>query len=135
MPEESRTAESRKIVAVMNDLFFSATINEIAKRFGMTVEFVKNQELAFEKVKSKPAIVIFDLNCAEADPIGLLRKIKGDAEFKGIPVIGFVSHVQTALKQKAQETGCDVVLARSAFAQNLPALLERYATDATSSRN
>jgi CheY-like chemotaxis protein len=119
----------------MNDLFFSATINDIAKRFGMTVEFVKSKELAFEKVKSKPAIVIFDLNCAEADPIGLLLKIKEDSETNAIPTIGFVSHVQTELKEKAQEIGCDVVMARSVFAQKLPAILERYASAGASSRN
>jgi hypothetical protein len=43
-------------------------------------------------------------------------------------MVGFISHVQTELKQKAQESGCDVVVARSSFAQNLPAILERYAT-------
>jgi hypothetical protein len=34
--------------------------------------------------------------------------------------------VQTDLKRKAQETGCDTVVARSVFAQNLPAILERF---------
>jgi hypothetical protein len=41
-------------------------------------------------------------------------------------VIGFLSHVQGELKQKAHETGCDMVLARSAFSQNLPQILKRH---------
>ena len=43
-------------------------------------------------------------------------------------MIGFVSHVQTELKQRAKEIGCDTVVARSVFAQNLPAILEGYLT-------
>jgi hypothetical protein len=41
-------------------------------------------------------------------------------------VIGYLSHVQGELKQKAHEAGCDMVLARSAFSQNLPNLLRRH---------
>ena len=42
------------------------------------------------------------------------------------PIIGFLSHVQGDLKQKAHEVGCDMVLPRSAFSQNLPQLLRRH---------
>jgi hypothetical protein len=41
-------------------------------------------------------------------------------------VIGFLSHVQGDLQQKAHEAGCDMVLPRSAFSQNLPQLLRRH---------
>ena len=37
-----------------------------------------------------------------------------------------MSHVQGELKQQAQEAGCDMVLARSAFSQNLPVILKRH---------
>jgi hypothetical protein len=46
---------------------------------------------------------------------------------KGINVVGFVSHVQGELKQKAQEAGCNMVLARSAFSQNMQQIFKRYA--------
>jgi len=109
---------SAKILAVMNDLFFSVKINDAAKRLGMTAEFVKDKTVALEKIKANPPLVIFDLNCATADPLELIRAAAG------IPTIGFVSHVQTDLRQKAIESGCGVVAARSAFAQNLEAMLE-----------
>jgi len=60
---------SSKILVVMNDLFFSAKINDCAKRLGMTAEFVKDQTIALEKIKAGPALAIFDLNCATADSI------------------------------------------------------------------
>jgi CheY-like chemotaxis protein len=118
-------APKRILLAVMNDLFFSVGINDAAKKLGMTAEFVKDKTLALEKAKSKPSLIILDLNCDAADPLDLIARIRADPDTAGIPMIGFVSHVQVELKQKAQAAGCDTVVARSVFAQNLPAILER----------
>ena len=111
-----------KVVVVMNDLFFSAKINDVAKQLGMTAVFVKDKAVALEQFKSKPALVILDLNCASADPIDLIRAAKEAA----IPSVGFVSHVQVDLKQKAQDAGCDTVVARSVFAQQVLELMKQH---------
>jgi CheY-like chemotaxis protein len=113
----------KKILAVMSDLFFLIKINDAAKKLGIAVEFVKDEALAREKFKSKPDAVIFDLSCATADPIGLIRAIKEDPETRNIRTIAFLSHVRIDLKRAAEESGCDLVVARSAFAQNLSAIL------------
>jgi hypothetical protein len=52
-------------------------------------------------------------------PLTLIPKLKSKLK-KGTSIIGFLSHVQGDLKQKAHEVGCDMVLPRSAFSQNLP---------------
>ena len=118
--------EPKKILAVMSDLFFSVKINDAAKRAGMLVEFVKDANEVVEKAKGKPALIIFDLNFESVDPLTLIGTLKGNAELKGTSVIGFLSHVQGELKQKAQEAGCDMVMARSAFSQNLPLIFKRH---------
>ena len=71
-------------------------------------------------------MIIFDLNFEDAQPLELIAKLKGSAEFKGISLIGYLSHVQGELKQAAQDAGCDMVMARSAFSQNLPQILKRH---------
>jgi CheY-like chemotaxis protein len=117
-----------KILAVMTDLFFMIQINDAAKKLGLSVEMVQDGSRAIDKIReAKPALIIFDLNCAAADPIGTIQQIASDPEMSGIPTVGFVSHVQTALKLKAEQSGCGLVLARSAFAQNLPEILRRVA--------
>ena len=40
--------------------------------------------------------------------------------------IGFVAHVEAELKQRAQEAGANMVLARSAFSTSLPQILKRH---------
>ncbi len=114
----------KKVLAVMSDLFFSAKIIDEAKKSGLTAVFVKDKAVALEQLKSKPALVIFDLNCASAEPLDLIASMKRNPETSDIPAIGFVSHVQTDLKEKALAAGCDTVVARSVFAQNFPAILK-----------
>jgi len=108
----------------MADLFFAATIIDIAKKLGMTVQLLKDRETVLEQIKAKPFAVIFDLNYAAADPIRVIQQIRANPETQGIRTIGFVSHVQVELKARAQQAGCDVVLPRSAFTQKLPDLLQ-----------
>lgn len=118
--------QKKKIIAVLDDLFFTVKINDAAKRAGMDVEFVKSEKDLVDKAKERADLVILDLNANSVQPLKLIAKMKGTADLKQISLIGFVSHVQGELKQKAHEAGCDMVLARSAFSQNLPQILKRH---------
>jgi CheY-like chemotaxis protein len=103
-------------------------IQEAVKRAGMEVVFVTTQQDALAHARQNPAVIILDLNYAAAAPLDLIGKLKNDEQTSAISLLGYVSHVQVDLKQAAQEKGCDIVVARSAFSQNLPALLQRYTT-------
>src|SRR5215831_17959048 len=92
-----------KILAVLDDLFFTVKINESAKRAGMPIVFVKSEKDALDKAGEKPALIIVDLNCAKIDPLKLIAELKANPETEPISVIGYLSHVQGELKQQAQE--------------------------------
>jgi CheY-like chemotaxis protein len=115
------------VLAVVNDLFFSAKINEAAKRAGVTLQYVTTEKDLLEKAKANPSLIIFDLNFDAVQPLQLIKKLKQDAGLKDISLLGYLSHVQTDLQREAQETGCDTVMPRSAFSMNLPQILSRYA--------
>ncbi|MBV9082632.1 MAG: hypothetical protein JOZ62_08155 [Acidobacteriaceae bacterium] len=117
----------KKIVAVLNDLMFVVKIQEAAKRAGLDVVFAKSQQEALTHAKDNPAVIIVDLNTNATDALELISRLKSDSETSKINVLGYVSHVQADLKQAAQEKGCNVVIARSAFSQNLATMLRRYA--------
>lgn len=117
---------SKKVLAVLSDLMFTVKIQEAAKRVGLEPVFAKTEESALKQAQQQPALIILDLNASVLDPIDLIQKLKTDETTRKIGLLGFVSHVQADLKQTAQDKGCDVVMARSAFSQNLPALLKRY---------
>ena len=115
------------MLAVVEDLFFTVKINESAKRAGVPVAFVKSQRDALDQAQAAepPSLIILDLNFAAIDPVDLIHKFKADPTLAKIQLLAYVSHVQGDLKQAAQEAGCDMVLARSAFSQNLLQILTR----------
>lgn len=118
---------SKRILAVVSDLFFSVKLSEAAKRASLALEFVKESTQVIEKAHhEKPALIIFDLNFESVEPLQLITRLKGAPETKGINLIGYLSHIQGELKHNAQEAGCDMVMARSAFSQNLPQIFKRY---------
>lgn len=120
---------SSRIFAFVEDLFFLTKIQETGRKMNVKVEFVKTEKDLAERMQSngdgKASLIIFDLNNANAKPLTLIPKLKSKLK-KGTSIIGFLSHVQGDLKQKAHEVGCDMVLPRSAFSQNLPQLLRRH---------
>jgi CheY-like chemotaxis protein len=116
-----------QIVAGVTDLFFTVKINEAARHAGMGVTFAKTRADALALARDKPKLLILDLNCVAVEPLELVRELKADPVLRAIPIIGFLSHLQADLKKQAQEAGCNMVLARSAFSQNIVQILQRNA--------
>ena len=120
--------QPKKLLAAVEDLFFTVKITDAAKRAGLAVEFIKNDKELLEKAKEeKPAVIIFDLNFNGMQPLKAISKLKGNPELKSISLIGYLSQVQGELKQKAIELGCDMVMARAALSLNLAQILKRHA--------
>lgn len=117
----------KKILAIVEDLFFTVKINETAKRSGLGVEFVKSTQDVLDKAQENPALIILDLNFQAVEPVKLVETLKASEGTKGIDVVGYLSHVQGDLKLQAQKAGCDMVLPKSSFSQNLPQILKRHA--------
>lgn len=120
------TAASRRILVAVDDLFFLAKIRETARQLKVTIDMAKNDQELLEKAAPPPALIILDLNSTALKPISTIGKIRHTPELKKTPMIGFLSHLQAELKLKAQEAGCDLVMPRSAFSQNLTGLLRRH---------
>ncbi len=119
-----------RIYFFIDDLFITAKINETARKLGVKVAFVKNEKeviaemLGLEEA-DRPGLIVFDLNNANAKPLTLIPKLKAKLK-RSTSIVGFLSHLQGDLKAKATEAGCDTVMPRAAFSQNLPNLLRRY---------
>ena len=120
------TATSPRILVAVDDLFFLAKIKETARQLKVPLELVKTDKELLEKAEIPPALIILDLNSIALKPLPTIGKIRHKAELKKTPLIGFLNHLQADLKIKAQEAGCDLVMPRSAFSQNLPGLLRRH---------
>ena len=79
-----------KVLAVVNDIFFSAKINEAAKQAGVQLVYVTTEAALLEKAKDNPALIIFDLNFSAAKPVELIAKLKGDPALKHIRLLAYL---------------------------------------------
>lgn len=106
---------------------FTVKIQDAAKAAGLSPVFVKSLEHTLEHARQGAALVILDLNNAATDTLDIISQLKTDPQTSTISTLGYVSHVQTDVRQAALDRGCDVVMPRSAFSTNLAATLRRYA--------
>lgn len=109
-----------RVVALMDDLFFQMKLAETAKHLGVEVKVAATADALLPLLDAAPKLVIVDLN-SRSQPLQAIQRVR--AAKKEVRVVGFLSHVQTELASLARAAGCDEVMPRSAFTQNLAAIL------------
>lgn len=115
---------TRRVLAAVEDLLFKSKISETAAQLGIDTKFPRNPDGLLATLRdSPPDLLVLDLNSDRFEPLRLLREVASDEALRSIPTVGFLSHVQKDLAVAAREAGCDRVVARSAFTQNLPKIL------------
>ncbi|MDP9146407.1 MAG: response regulator [Acidobacteriota bacterium] len=110
-----------RVVALMDDIFFQMKVAETAKHLGIEFKVATTTDALLGLLNPPPKLVIIDLN-ARSSPLDAIAKLRTTAA--NIRVVAFLSHVQRDLSQQAKVAGCDEVMPRSAFTQNLAAILE-----------
>lgn len=109
-----------RVVALMDDLFFQMKVAETAKHLGLELKVAANSDALQALLDPAPKLVIVDLN-SRNQPLAAIERLR--ASQKDLRVIGFLSHVQRELAAQAQTAGCNEVMPRSAFTQNLASIL------------
>jgi CheY-like chemotaxis protein len=115
-------------IALIDDLFFLAKVHETAKHTGVTLETAATGEQLLKAAAASPAaLILVDLNARQGalDAVEHLCASNGAADGQAKPrrVIAFLSHVQTDLAERARSAGCQDVMPRSKFTQNLAEIL------------
>jgi hypothetical protein len=101
-----------RILAVVPDLMLASRVSEGLGAAGHEVTVMATLP---EASPDEVDLLIADLDAA--DPEALVGR--------GVPVLGFYSHVDSATREAAQAAGLDLVVPRSRMARELPALAER----------
>ncbi len=116
-----------RVVALVDDLFFQSKMLETARQVGAALKLVTTADALQSEVQTQaPALVIVDLN-ARSGPVEAVERLR--ATGYAAPVLAFLSHVQVELAERARAAGCDEVLPRSKFTQQLAAILARGKTE------
>ncbi|MBZ5543239.1 MAG: hypothetical protein LAO07_06110 [Acidobacteriia bacterium] len=112
------------IIVVVEDLLFLSKIQQTAQKVSIPIEAVDPAKVEERARATSAKAIIVDLNNRSGSAVELVRTLKAHSATRGIPVTGFLSHVQADLAAAAHAAGCDRVLARSALTRELPELLK-----------
>jgi CheY-like chemotaxis protein len=113
-----------------DDLIFTSRVTGTARDLGLTVKAARNASALVELAqRTPPSCVLVDLHNPGLDLLALLARL---AETCAVMprVVGYGSHVDTATLRAAREAGCEPVLPRSKFVEDLPTMLVRWLTSA-----
>lgn len=115
------------ILVAVEDLMFLSKIQETARAVGVAIETGGPENIGERAMRGAVSAVIIDLNHRSGAAVETVRALKSNPSTRHIPITGFLSHVQAELATAARGAGCDSVMARLAFTQQLPQLLLRLA--------
>src|SRR5437879_11518829 len=96
-----------EILVVVEDLIFLSKISGTARLVGVAVESVDLRSLEQRVAESPPRAVILDLNHRSGSAVDALRALKSNPATSGVPVVAFLSHVQTDLAAAARAAAAD----------------------------
>ena len=94
-----------RVVAVVPDLLFGSKVQGMLAAAGHEVELVGSAEEARSRAAD---VVIVDLTAGEPDTAGIVGRV---------PTLAFYSHVDAAVRARAEEAGYDLVVPRSRMAR------------------
>ena len=112
-------------ILLSDDLIFTSRVTGTARDLGLPVAAARTPAALLDlAARQPPTCVIVDLAHAGLD---LAALIAGLDQLPHRPrIVAYGSHVDTASLRAARDAGCDVVLPRSKFVEDLPAALPEW---------
>jgi CheY-like chemotaxis protein len=109
-----------------DDLIFTSKVTGTARALGVTVIAARDTASLLRLARQEtPSCVLVDLHNPGLDLEALLRELKETCP--AMPrVVAYGSHVEAATLHAARVAGCDLVLPRSRFVEELPTALTEW---------
>lgn len=124
MPETVATPPPGLLLS--DDLLFTSRITGTAHGLGLRVLPARTSDALLELARrERPAGVLIDLANPGLDLPDLLARLQ-DTRGERPRVVAYGSHVDAATLRAARAAGCDPVLPRSKFVEDLPRELPRW---------
>jgi CheY-like chemotaxis protein len=118
---DSTVSPTAAVLALPADLIFGARIRASAESVGIAVLIAKDvNDLLAKAAGEQPRMVILDLDRRGLAIGKVIKQLKATSP---APILAYVSHVREDAIREAKAAGADKVIARGAFANQLPQLL------------
>jgi len=116
------------IAFLTNDLLFASRVKGVAERLGQALEVVGSVDTLVERASESPKqLVLLDLSTPGIDPREVVDKLRSIDDAAPPKLVAYAPHVHEAKLLAATEAGCDEVLTRGQFNNQIERVLAQYA--------
>jgi hypothetical protein len=112
---------NKTVVAHVEDLMFRAKVDAAGRNMNIAVRFLEKAGEISRVAADGPAAIFVELTPSSLPAITSAKKSS-----PGVPIVGFLAHVDKELAEEARKAGVDRVLSRAQFSENLPELLLEF---------
>jgi CheY-like chemotaxis protein len=119
-----------RVVALVPDLLFGSKVLSMLEGAGHEVTLTAEEDDARTEAEFSDVLVV-DLTTDTIDGIMLVDSMVSGGELRSQRTLGFYSHVETDVPDRAREAGFDLVVPRSRMAREGAELVGRLAEGAT----
>jgi CheY-like chemotaxis protein len=120
-----------RVLALTRDLLFGSQVQGALALAGNEVELVADESRLRELLAANRAepdrptadVLVVDLTDRELDGAAVVESIARAEGLRAMRTLGFYSHVEISVRERAERAGFDLVVPRSRMAREGPALV------------
>jgi len=125
--EEAKSGLPKKILIVDDNQDGRELVVKVLKARGyQTIEAVDGEEALEKAVAERPDLILMDRSLPKIDGYEVTRRLKGQEEFKDVPIVALTAHAMRGDREKALEAGCDGYISKPINVRELPELILSY---------
>jgi hypothetical protein len=126
-----------RVLALVPDLLFGSRLQAALAAAGHDIELIADEPRLRARLEAAghgeaPAVgeapgaaevLLVDLTDSELDGSGILQALLAEGQLAGVRTLGFYSHVDVDVRERAESAGFDMVVPRSRMAREGAALV------------
>jgi DNA-binding NarL/FixJ family response regulator len=120
-----------RVLALVPDLLFGSRVQGSLTAAGNEVELIVDERRLRERLSDadapRPGVLIVDLTNPDLDGAGVVESLLHAGELRQTATLAFYSHVDAAVRARAQRAGFELVVPRSRMAREGVELVARLA--------
>ncbi|MBE0618245.1 MAG: response regulator [Proteobacteria bacterium] len=114
------------LVVEDNDDNRALVVKVLSRRGYRVLEAVSGEQAVEMAVRERPDLVLMDLNLEGMSGFDATRRLKGDPELRGVPVVALTAYAMVGDRERALEAGCDGYLSKPVDVRRLPEQVEDF---------
>jgi CheY-like chemotaxis protein len=116
-----------RVLALVPDLLFGSRVQGSLVAAGHEVELIGDEDGLRERLAddapAAASVLVVDLTNEDLDGAGIVESLRAQGGLRHLRTLGFYSHVDVHVRERAEQAGFDLVVPRSRMAREGAELL------------